>query len=1331
MAATLSHVEPASVQVPVSDDAVESRSFTLFRNHSAKGDLAFKVKTTIPQQVRVKPGSGVLPASDAFVVVELQFTGFQGKGKVQVQVTSADGAVSDTHVLRLEPSTDRQALPPSPPQSAAVASPPEHPAAASTTVPLHRDPTTRHTHSNSTPLAAAPPPSLTQPSMTASNRARTVAEEESETPNLAIDRFDIELVIREIMATRASSSKVYLLRWKRGNATGVLPLVRGAAGRIELNASALIPNCKLVLKEDGQPARRLLHLTIFVADIEDDDDDGVRFPSADAMNEQWATVKIDTSAYVPGRREAELPLTLHSGSSGVLIMAVTMTPSGNVAPATASSVTGGDHEHGAPATTGTANTPTDTMPKSARSTDLKPSTPETPSGGPAFVEEVVEEAEVLHVSTRRGARRRPAVEAPPSLDFDFSVLGKAAAKGVFSGSDSAIAAGESASPLAATQSNVFVCVRVRPLLKRIEGGELGWTIGSDNRSLIATNEAGAKFEFDRVIAPTDNNARVYELVAPRFIDGVADGINGTIFMYGQTASGKTHTMFGEAEETGITQLVVQAVFEKLGLTLRERAAEGKSMKAIVQVAYFEVYNEELNDLLDVSKKNLVVRASKEGGGFSADTVYRNVPDATTALAVLREGSENKKMGQSMLNDRSSRSHSIFRLRVKTQLELSDGKSRVTTAELNLVDLAGSESLSEKGDDTNKKETSHINLSLSYLKKVIGELAHQSSFVSYRNSVLTKILKQALGGNSRTTVICCITPAVEHFKDSRNTLAFGTTARAVILTARANTSDSGGGPMSAAAREHLRRLQAQMLGMKSAIEAYQAIEKDYDEVADENERLAAKVEKLQVLLQRARQQIQQMRNDIGGTGALAEAVAVGAPAHSTTVTEDQRHEMPGEDAFEAVDVGPEVHAHDETALHFDDDAFETVDVGADGDDPREFDDALDVPIAPESAVLSQVPRTRPTTTGAAGVPRINEAQILRRELNRLRVEHRAALVTKNEELQRAVEDANAAHGLAAAASRGLISQIPEVKAKDAKVATLLDQIDSFLRYGTAVLHLTENSKTKVLSLASEHLCVAKDSDSMKGGGLVRCGRDDKGNRVRSDVLGTISFKDVKRMELGQDGEGFKRIVTQFLRTIQDLERKALCAKTPEEADGFKAEAKRLQDDITQIRRLQRCSFTIVLKKKKFLDVICLNAADFEVWVVGMNRILPTSAEWPHKMDVAKAPSVEELDDEERDFCATLHIFPKEYLRARNALFAAGPRLLTLFDMRTSSGLDLYHAQRFFYFSRCRGWIDAASVFFLCPDAVEETFEDVGGTGADSAPVEVSADTVVDDVHGHDD
>jgi hypothetical protein len=110
MAATLSHVEPASVQVPVSDDAVESRSFTLFRNHSAKGDLAFKVKTTIPQQVRVKPGSGVLPASDAFVVVELQFTGFQGKGKVQVQVTSADGAVSDTHVLRLEPSTDRQAL---------------------------------------------------------------------------------------------------------------------------------------------------------------------------------------------------------------------------------------------------------------------------------------------------------------------------------------------------------------------------------------------------------------------------------------------------------------------------------------------------------------------------------------------------------------------------------------------------------------------------------------------------------------------------------------------------------------------------------------------------------------------------------------------------------------------------------------------------------------------------------------------------------------------------------------------------------------------------------------------------------------------------------------------------------------------------------------------------------------------------------------------------------------------------------------------------------------------------------------------------------------------
>eukprot|EP01062_Namystynia_karyoxenos_P053285 TRINITY_DN430_c0_g2_i1.p1 TRINITY_DN430_c0_g2~~TRINITY_DN430_c0_g2_i1.p1 ORF type:complete len:1260 (+),score=393.84 TRINITY_DN430_c0_g2_i1:86-3781(+) len=395
--------------------------------------------------------------------------------------------------------------------------------------------------------------------------------------------------------------------------------------------------------------------------------------------------------------------------------------------------------------------------------------------------------------------------------------------------------------------NIQVLVRIRPVLeKHQESGQVAWK-WEPNKLIDEERE----YDFDHVIYPDKNNLEVWGVVGPRFVDAVTEGLNGTIFMYGQTGSGKTHTMFGNAEgpemaaEPGLTPLLFHHLFKRI----HELTTATKSFA--VEASYFEIYNEELNCLLGKGK-NLKVREKREkaGGGSMfvvPDLKVERVTSMEECTRLLERGAANKKMGHSNINEKSSRSHTIFHLMVHCTTE-GTGKKVTTVSNLNFCDLAGSETISEKGDGTQRKETGHINLSLTYLKKVISELAKaeemgskgkaQAQHIGYRNSMLTKILKQSLGGNARTTVIVTISPAREYHQQSKSTLQFGQLARTIKNRARVNVDNEETNLKEQVARleQLLRRKTAEMEQLLQMQDDYMALRKEYDALVQENESL---------------------------------------------------------------------------------------------------------------------------------------------------------------------------------------------------------------------------------------------------------------------------------------------------------------------------------------------------------------------------------------------------------------------------------------------------------------------------------------------------------------
>ncbi|KRX00287.1 P-loop containing nucleoside triphosphate hydrolase [Pseudocohnilembus persalinus] len=272
------------------------------------------------------------------------------------------------------------------------------------------------------------------------------------------------------------------------------------------------------------------------------------------------------------------------------------------------------------------------------------------------------------------------------------------------------------------------------------------------------------FQFAQIFPENSCNQTLYENSVQLQIKKFLQGYNSTVFAYGQTASGKTHTIFGhKGKEPGIIYKGLQDIFFKQ-----------QKRKMLVLISYFEVYQEKVYDLLTNSNQELKV-VEKFGSFYINGIKEKLVNSEQEAIQLLNEGNNRKQFGNSYLNEKSSRSHSIFKIIIGQQKKKSSEKQ---ISEFNFVDLAGSETLTEQFGQGQQAETKAINLSLFNLKQVIDKLAQDSSFIPYRQSVLTKLLQNSLGGNSITSVICNIAPGQEHYQMSRKTLEFGQIIRKI-------------------------------------------------------------------------------------------------------------------------------------------------------------------------------------------------------------------------------------------------------------------------------------------------------------------------------------------------------------------------------------------------------------------------------------------------------------------------------------------------------------------------------------------------------------------------
>ncbi|OIT22692.1 PREDICTED: kinesin-like protein KIN-7D, mitochondrial isoform X1 [Nicotiana attenuata] len=325
--------------------------------------------------------------------------------------------------------------------------------------------------------------------------------------------------------------------------------------------------------------------------------------------------------------------------------------------------------------------------------------------------------------------------------------------------------------------SISVTVRFRPMSEREynKGDEIAWYADGDK---IVRNEynAATAFAFDRVFGPDTCTQEVYEIAARPVVKAAMEGVNGTVFAYGVTSSGKTHTMHGDQSSPGIIPLAIKDVFSIIQDT--------PGREFLLRVSYLEIYNEVINDLLDPTGQNLRIREDTQGTyveGIKEEVVL----SPGHALSFIAAGEEHRHVGSNNFNLFSSRSHTIFTLMIESSAH-GDEYDGVIFSQLNLIDLAGSESSKTETTGLRRKEGSYINKSLLTLGTVIGKLSEgKASHVPYRDSKLTRLLQSSLSGHGHVSLICTVTPASSNMEETHNTLKFASRAKRVEIYASRN------------------------------------------------------------------------------------------------------------------------------------------------------------------------------------------------------------------------------------------------------------------------------------------------------------------------------------------------------------------------------------------------------------------------------------------------------------------------------------------------------------------------------------------------------------------
>ncbi|XP_065769221.1 kinesin-like protein KIF13A isoform X3 [Muntiacus reevesi] len=401
-----------------------------------------------------------------------------------------------------------------------------------------------------------------------------------------------------------------------------------------------------------------------------------------------------------------------------------------------------------------------------------------------------------------------------------------------------------------SDTKVKVAVRVRPLNRReLELNTKCVVEMEGNQTVLHPPPSNSKqgerkppkvFAFDYCFWSMDESNTtkyagqevVFKCLGEGILEKAFQGYNACIFAYGQTGSGKSFSMMGNAEQRGLIPRLCCALFQRISLEQNE------SQTFKVEVSYMEIYNEKVRDLLDPkgSRQSLKVREHKVLGPYVDGLSQLAVTSFEDIESLMSEGNKSRTVAATNMNEESSRSHAVFNIVItQTLYDLQSGNSGEKVSKVSLVDLAGSERVSKTGAAGERlKEGSNINKSLTTLGLVISSLADQAAgkgknkFVPYRDSVLTWLLKDNLGGNSQTSMIATISPAADNYEETLSTLRYADRAKRIVNHAVVNEDPNA--KVIRELREEVEKLREQL----SQAEAMKAPE--LKEKLEESEKL---------------------------------------------------------------------------------------------------------------------------------------------------------------------------------------------------------------------------------------------------------------------------------------------------------------------------------------------------------------------------------------------------------------------------------------------------------------------------------------------------------------
>ncbi|XP_010553387.1 PREDICTED: kinesin-like protein KIN-5C [Tarenaya hassleriana] len=389
---------------------------------------------------------------------------------------------------------------------------------------------------------------------------------------------------------------------------------------------------------------------------------------------------------------------------------------------------------------------------------------------------------------------------------------------------------------------------------------------------IAGKHIDRVFVFDKVFGPSAQQKDLYEQAVVPIVNEVLEGFNCTIFAYGQTGTGKTYTMEGECRRAksgpngdlpagaGVIPRAVKQIFDTL---------ECQQAEYSVKVTFLELYNEEITDLLapeeiskvsleDKQKKQLPLMEDGKGGVLVRGLEEEIVTSASEIFTLLERGSAKRRTAETLLNKQSSRSHSLFSITIHIKEATPEGEELIKCGKLNLVDLAGSENISRSGArDGRAREAGEINKSLLTLGRVINALVEHLGHIPYRDSKLTRLLRDSLGGRTKTCIIATVSPAVHCLEETLSTLDYAHRAKHIKNKPEVNQKMMKSTLIKDLYGE-IERLKAEVYAAREKNGVY--IPKDrYYEEESERKAMAEKIEQMGVQIENYQKQLEELQD----------------------------------------------------------------------------------------------------------------------------------------------------------------------------------------------------------------------------------------------------------------------------------------------------------------------------------------------------------------------------------------------------------------------------------------------------------------------------------------